>query len=351
MGVAVSDVDALMSHTLRDGQSSKAHVDQQTDVTMSQVMYADAFYPGLLAATIHFPVEIAFADGEHPAVRLHAIELLEVVLELVTEELGHLDHPVALGRLGGGDDILLVEPLVRLVDGEGALLKVEVRRGQGQQLSLSDAAPVKYLKGVEGQRLIHHGLRKLGVLLPGPEQHLLPFLCPHVTRLPGRVEVQTVKPGSVVENGAKLIVNRFQIGFGQWLAVTVPHFPDFVLPAHNVLGRDLRQLPLSKIGKDLLFDDALLGKPGVELQLGLNIPLIEGDEALKGHVHIGLLFHQELPFPFQRLPLSCKAPFELLLALTLPVGVAELYIPGTVVLALKRCHNYSPFLAVSVLVP
>ena len=78
-------------------------------------MYADAFYPGLLAATIHFPVEIAFADGEHPAVRLHAVELLEVVLQLVTQELGHLDHPVALGRFGRGNDILLVEPLVRLL--------------------------------------------------------------------------------------------------------------------------------------------------------------------------------------------------------------------------------------------
>ena len=82
------------------------------DIRVSQIVYANPFHPRLLAATLHFPVEIAFADGEHPAVRLHAVELLEVVLELVAEELGHLDHPVALGRLGGGDDILLVEPLV-----------------------------------------------------------------------------------------------------------------------------------------------------------------------------------------------------------------------------------------------
>ena len=100
MGVAVGDVDTLMSHTLCDSQGGKAHVDQQTDVAMSQIVYADALYPCLLAATVHFPVEIAFADGEHPAVRLHAVELLEVVLQLVTQELGHLDHPVALGRFG-----------------------------------------------------------------------------------------------------------------------------------------------------------------------------------------------------------------------------------------------------------
>lgn len=124
--------------------------------------------------------------------------------------------------------------------------------------------------------------------------------------------------------------------------MTVPHFPDLVLPAHDVLGRDLRQLPLGKIGQDLLLDNALLGEPGIEFQLGFNVLLIEGNEALKDHVHIGLLFHQELPFPFQGLPFGGKAPFEILLALTLPVGVEELHISGAVVLVLERCHKLLP---------
>ena len=183
------------------------------DIRVSQIVYANPFHPCLLAATVHFPVKIAFADGKHPAVRLHTVKLLEVVLQLVTEELGHLNHTVALGRLRGSNDILLVKPLVRLVNGEGALLKIEVRRGQGQQLTLPDAAPVKHLKGVEGQRLIHHGLGKLGVLFPGPEQHLLSFFRPHVARLPGWVEVQAVKSGSMVENCTKLIVNGFKVSF------------------------------------------------------------------------------------------------------------------------------------------
>ena len=132
MGVAVGDVDTLMPHTLRDGQGGKAHVDQQTDVAVSQIVYANPFYPCLLAATVHFPVKIAFADGKHPAVRLHTVKLLEVVLEFITQELRHLNHPVALGRFGRGNDILLVEPLIGLIDGESAFLKVEVRRGQSQ---------------------------------------------------------------------------------------------------------------------------------------------------------------------------------------------------------------------------
>ena len=73
MGIAVGDVDAFMPHTLCNSQGSKAHVDQQTDVAVPQIVYANAFYPSLLTATVHFSVEIAFADGKHPAVRLHSI--------------------------------------------------------------------------------------------------------------------------------------------------------------------------------------------------------------------------------------------------------------------------------------
>ena len=61
--------------------------------------------------------------------------------------------------------------------------------------------------------LIHHGFGKLSVLIPGPEQHFLPFLRPHVARLPGRVDIQSVKPGSMIENGAKLIVNGLKVSF------------------------------------------------------------------------------------------------------------------------------------------
>ena len=64
MGVTVSDVDALVSYALRNSQSGKAHVDQQTDVAVPQIVYANAFYPSLLTATAHFSVEIAFADGD-----------------------------------------------------------------------------------------------------------------------------------------------------------------------------------------------------------------------------------------------------------------------------------------------
>ena len=102
------------------------------DIRVPQIVYANPFHPSLLTATVHFSVEIAFADGKHPAVRLHSIKLLEVVLEFITEELRHLDHAVTLGCFRRSDHILLIEPLVRLIDGDSALFKVKICWGQGQ---------------------------------------------------------------------------------------------------------------------------------------------------------------------------------------------------------------------------
>lgn len=165
MGVSVGDVDTLMPHTLCNSQGSKAHVDQQTDVAMSQIVYTNAFYPSLLTATVHFSMEIAFADGKHPAVRLHAIELLEVVLQLITEELRHLDHAVTLGCFRCSDHILLIEPLVRLIDGDGALFKVKICWGQGQQLCFCQYKSKKNLLLIRKKHHCFHPVMLLRTIL------------------------------------------------------------------------------------------------------------------------------------------------------------------------------------------
>jgi hypothetical protein len=102
-------------------------------------------------------------------------------------------------------------------------------------------------------------------------------------------------------------VDGFEIGRGIGFSLGVRQPSDHVLPVHHVLGGDFRQFALSKIRKDFLLDDALFCQPGVQLQLGLHILLIELGEALKGHVHIGLLLHQKLPFPRLGLFLGGKA--------------------------------------------
>ena len=126
---------------------------------------------------------------------------------------------------------------------------------------------------------------------------------------------------------------------------------DFILPVNDVLGGDFRELSFAEIGENLLLDDTLLSEPCVKLQLGLNVLFVQRYEALKGHVDVGLLLHQELPFPCLCFLLGGKATLELLLPLALPVGVAELHIPSAVFLVLKCRHNQIPFLSKLSLVP
>lgn len=49
---------------------------------------------------------------------------------------------------------------------------------------------------------------------------------------------------------------------------------DFILPVNDVFCRNFRQLPLFEIREDFLLDDALLGQPGIQFQLGLDVLLI-----------------------------------------------------------------------------
>ena len=94
-------------------------------------------------------MEITLGDGEHPVVRPDAVKHFDVILDFLGQKLRHGDDPIALFSFGSGNQILTVQPLVRLVDRHGALLKVEVRRSQSQQLPLPDTAPVEHLKGIE----------------------------------------------------------------------------------------------------------------------------------------------------------------------------------------------------------
>ena len=112
MRVAICDIDALMPHAIGNRQRCKTHINQQTYVAVAKVMNPDAFHPSRLAAPIHLVVEIVLANGENPAIRLHAVELLEIVLHLLTQELWHCYNAVALFGLWRCDDILTIQPLV-----------------------------------------------------------------------------------------------------------------------------------------------------------------------------------------------------------------------------------------------
>ena len=163
------------------------------------------------------------------------------------------------------------EPLIGLADLDSAALKIEIRRRQRQQFSFADACPVEHLKGVVGNRLVHHLLSKFLIFFFRPEQHLPPFLCPHVSGFRCRIGVEIVKPDSVVENGAELIVQRLEIGLRIGLAFLISISEQLVLPCNHIFCGDLVDFPLAEIREQFCFDDILLGLPCAFFQPRLEI--------------------------------------------------------------------------------
>lgn len=103
-----------MPHPVSDCKGRKAHVNQQGDVAMPQVIYSDPLDPGLFRSPVHLPVEVGFRHRENAVCWLHGVQAFDIVLHFVTEERRHLNDSVALWRLGVGDNIPALDTLVGL---------------------------------------------------------------------------------------------------------------------------------------------------------------------------------------------------------------------------------------------
>ena len=304
-------------------------------------MNPDALHASCLAAPAHFAVQLVLTDGEDTGVAFRAMQPPDVILDLVAQEGRHLHHADAFLGLGRGDYILPVNTLIGLGDAYCTALKIEVSRSQRQHLAQTQAAPVQNFKGVIGNGLVHNDFDELVILSLRPEKHFLLFFGAHVASLLRRIRTEPVESDGMVEQAAELVVQRLQVGLGEGLAFFVGHGAHFILPVDHILGRDLGKLLFSEIGQDLLLNDALFGLPGVQLDPGLDILLVQLREALEGHIDVGLLLHQEFPLPGLGFALGGEAALHFLLALTLPVGIAELHKPGAVFFVLEYTHGYS----------
>ena len=131
MGIAIGDLDALVTHPVRNGHSGKAHINKQADVTVPQIVDPDALDPGGLGTSVHLVMEIAFGHGENAVLLFYPIEHPQIVLHFLAEKLRHLDGAIAFLGFRTGNHILAVEPLIGFVDPHGAVLKVKIRRSQG----------------------------------------------------------------------------------------------------------------------------------------------------------------------------------------------------------------------------
>lgn len=105
MGIAIGDFDALVTHPVRNGYSGKAHINQQADVTVPQIVDSDALDSGGLGASVHLVMEIAFGHGENAVLLFQPVEHSKIVLHSVLPQFAGNDTKIlgAGGRLPGKD--------------------------------------------------------------------------------------------------------------------------------------------------------------------------------------------------------------------------------------------------------
>ena len=97
-----------------------------------------------------------------------------------------------------------------------------------------NATPVKHFKSIEGNGLVHDCKGKLLIFLLCPEEHFPASGFTHIADLRRRILMQPVILHSVIENGAELIVQRFQIDRRIRAPVLLLAVQHLVLPGNDV---------------------------------------------------------------------------------------------------------------------
>ena len=118
MSIAISNLDALMAEAISDCYRRESHLDEQGHMGVPQVMNTNPLHARRLRSAIHFVMQIALRDREQPVVRLDAVLNPDVILNFITQELRQFNGSVALLGLRRRDNVLPLNPLVRLVDGQ-----------------------------------------------------------------------------------------------------------------------------------------------------------------------------------------------------------------------------------------
>ncbi len=286
MGVTVGDIGALVANAISDRQRGEAHLDEQGDMAVPQVMDPDPLDSGLLASALHLVRQVVLRHVEDAVMGTKVVsEVFQVLLHLLGEELGHGDPSHGVRSLRVGDGVDALQTLIRLRDAELRGLEDEIGWGEGEELSTADTCPVEDLESVKGKRFVHDGLREPQILLLRPEVHLSAFLRAHLRYLPARVARQVVVALGMVEDGVQLVVDGSEVGGRVRLPVGVLVVDKLVLPADDVDGLDLGHPHLPEEGDDLVLDHVLLGQPGVLPDSRPNLGGVHVDEVREEHVH------------------------------------------------------------------
>ena len=78
MCIIVCNINTFVADPIGNSNRRKALVDQKADVAVPQIVDPDALYAGFLTATLHFPIQIAFRDREHPVIQANVVLFVTV---------------------------------------------------------------------------------------------------------------------------------------------------------------------------------------------------------------------------------------------------------------------------------
>lgn len=129
MCVSIGNIDALVSNAVCDGNCREAHIDQEGDMAMSQVVDSDFLNTGLCAASAHFVMKIGLRDREHSGIVSNPIQGVEIILNFVNEKIGHLNIADTLGSFGICNDILAADTLIGFGDAQHLFFQGRNQRG------------------------------------------------------------------------------------------------------------------------------------------------------------------------------------------------------------------------------
>lgn len=129
------------------------------------------------------------------------------------------------------------------------------------------------------------------------------------------------------------------------LLLLIPIGQELVLPSDDVFRVDIAETTLSEVREKFCPGDMILRGPGALLQPGTHVLLIQLAEGFKGHVEISGVLLLKGALPFQRFAFGGEAALAFLLALPLPVLVANHGIPAAVLFILIDGHRVAPPLA------
>lgn len=68
MRIAICNINTLMPHTICDGYSREPHIDQQTDVAMSDSVDPYSFHTTGSTTTAYFVVQVGFCKWENTVI-------------------------------------------------------------------------------------------------------------------------------------------------------------------------------------------------------------------------------------------------------------------------------------------